>query len=129
VRRLALLAVLALVAAGCSDSKPGGDVVSPVPGNQLVTVAAPTVPAAYANGDPVAGKALFTSKGCAACHTLKDAGATGTVGPNLDQLQPTLPAVVHQVIHGGGAMPAFGKTLTAKQIADVSAYVVKATGG
>jgi mono/diheme cytochrome c family protein len=129
VRRLALLAVLALVAAGCSDSKPGAQVVSPVPGNQLVTVAAATVPTEYANGDPVAGKTLFTSKGCGACHALKDAGTTGTVGPDLDALKPALPAVVHQVIHGGGVMPAFGKTLTAKQIADVSAYVVKATGG
>ncbi|MBV8735597.1 MAG: c-type cytochrome [Solirubrobacterales bacterium] len=35
---------------------------------------------------PAAGKALFTgSAGCSACHTLAAAGATGTVGPNLDQ--------------------------------------------
>ena len=33
------------------------------------------------------------------------------------------------MINGGGAMPAFKGTLTPKQIADVSAYVVKATGG
>jgi cytochrome c oxidase subunit 2 len=32
------------------------------------------------------GKALFTSNGCNACHTLTAAGATGTVGPNLDKL-------------------------------------------
>jgi cytochrome c oxidase subunit 2 len=33
-----------------------------------------------------AGKAVFTgSAGCATCHTLAAAGATGTVGPNLDQ--------------------------------------------
>jgi cytochrome c oxidase subunit II len=32
------------------------------------------------------GKALFTSNGCIACHTLTAAGATGTVGPNLDKL-------------------------------------------
>jgi cytochrome c oxidase subunit 2 len=34
-----------------------------------------------------AGKAVFTSAsaGCAQCHTLAAAGATGTVGPNLDQ--------------------------------------------
>jgi cytochrome c oxidase subunit 2 len=33
-----------------------------------------------------AGKAVFTSAaGCYQCHTLAAAGATGTVGPNLDQ--------------------------------------------
>jgi cytochrome c oxidase subunit 2 len=39
-----------------------------------------------AAGDPAAGKALFTSSGCAACHTFKPAGATGKVGPALDSL-------------------------------------------
>ncbi|HET9105421.1 MAG TPA: cytochrome c oxidase subunit II [Solirubrobacteraceae bacterium] len=29
------------------------------------------------------GKAIFTSSSCATCHTLADAGSTGTVGPNL----------------------------------------------
>ena len=43
--------------------------------------------------------------------------------------KPPLSKVVPQVINGGGAMPAFKGTLTPKQIADVSAYVVKATGG
>src|SRR3954470_10841729 len=33
-----------------------------------------------------AGKALFTSNGCGACHTLSEAGANATVGPNLDKV-------------------------------------------
>ena len=37
-------------------------------------------------GDATAGKAVFTSAGCAACHTFKPAGSTGKVGPNLDDL-------------------------------------------
>lgn len=32
----------------------------------------------------VDGEALFTDQGCAGCHALKAAGATGTVGPDLD---------------------------------------------
>jgi predicted ferric reductase len=32
-------------------------------------------------GDPVAGKAVFASAGCGACHTLQAAGAGGKVGP------------------------------------------------
>jgi cytochrome c oxidase subunit 2 len=33
------------------------------------------------------GRAIFASRLCSACHTLKDApGATGTVGPDLDKV-------------------------------------------
>ena len=34
-----------------------------------------------ATGDAAAGKDVFASAGCAGCHTLADAGATGNVGP------------------------------------------------
>ncbi|MDX1600830.1 MAG: cytochrome c oxidase subunit II [Anaerolineales bacterium] len=35
--------------------------------------------------DPTeAGRFVFDNYGCAACHTLEDVGATGTVGPELD---------------------------------------------
>jgi mono/diheme cytochrome c family protein len=80
-------------------------------------------------GDPVAGKAVFGSAGCSGCHTLKAAGATGTVGPNLDQLKPAEDVVKNQVIHGGGPMPAFKGTLTDKQIQDVAAFVYASTHG
>lgn len=80
-----------------------------------------------ATGDATAGKPIFTSAGCSACHTLKDAGATGKVGPNLDQLKPPLARIVHQVEVGGGPMPAFKGQLSAKQIQDVAAYVFSAT--
>jgi cytochrome c oxidase subunit 2 len=33
-----------------------------------------------------AGKTVFTSNGCGSCHTLKAAGASGKVGPDLDKL-------------------------------------------
>jgi cytochrome c551/c552 len=46
-----------------------------------------TTTTAVATGDPAAGKALFMSKGCVACHTFKPAGATGKVGPDLDKLK------------------------------------------
>ena len=78
-------------------------------------------------GDPTAGKAVFASAGCAACHTLKAAGATGTVGPNLDQLKPTEERAKQQVIHGGGPMPAFKGQLSDKQIQDVAAFVFAST--
>jgi cytochrome c2 len=34
-----------------------------------------------------AGKKAFTDNGCNSCHTLTDAGATGTIGPDLDKLK------------------------------------------
>jgi cytochrome c6 len=99
------------------------------------TTAAQTTPAATtttgapsAKGDPAAGKAVFTgAAGCSGCHTLKDAGATGNVGPNLDQLKPAQDVVRKQVENGGAAMPPFKGTLSAKQIDDVAAYVFTAT--
>jgi cytochrome c6 len=78
-------------------------------------------------GDPVAGKAVFASAGCGSCHTLKAAASTGAVGPNLDQLKPPLNAIVNQVIHGGGPMPAFKGQLSDKQIQDVAAFVFTST--
>ena len=90
-----------------------------------------TLPAAAPEltGDPTAGKAVFTSAGCVGCHTLADAGATGTVGPNLDEAKPDSELVVTRVTKGMGVMPPFAGQLTDQQIADVAAYVVQATGG
>ena len=87
------------------------------------------LPALALTGDPTAGKAVFTSAGCVGCHTLKDAGATGTVGPNLDDAKPDTELVVTRVTKGMGAMPPFAGQLTDQQIADVAAYVSQATGG
>src|SRR5207244_12609449 len=46
------------------------------------------------------GKQIFQKK-CAGCHTLKDAGTTGTVGPNLDQLTPAFAIVPTQAPNAG----------------------------
>lgn len=78
------------------------------------------------------GKVLF-QKGavpaCAVCHTLKDAGATGAIGPDLDELQPTQQQVLSMMRDGGGAMPSFEESLTESQREAVAAYVVHATQG
>jgi mono/diheme cytochrome c family protein len=75
-----------------------------------------------------AGKSVFESAGCTGCHTLKDAGSTGNIGPNLDQLKPSKPAVQTQVTNGGGAMPAFKGRLSPTQISDVATYVSSVAG-
>lgn len=92
------------------------------------TGAAETGAAAPA-GDPAAGKAVFESAGCASCHTLADAGATGAVGPNLDDAKPPYDLVVDRVTNGAGVMPAFAGQLSEQDIQNVAAYVVQATSG
>ena len=74
-----------------------------------------------------AGKTVFTTN-CAGCHTLADADASGTVGPNLDELQPDEATVQHQVEVGGGPMPAFKGTLSGEEITNVAEYVSTVAG-
>ncbi len=74
------------------------------------------------------GKAVFQKAGCTSCHTLKDAGATGTVGPNLDQKKPPKALVVDRVTNGKGAMPSFKAQLSPAEIQAVAAYVSSVAG-
>ena len=119
-----ILAPLALLLAACGS----GTITTPTPntviGNAPTTS---TTPAAGGGGNAAAGKAVFTSN-CSACHTLADANAKGTVGPNLDQLKPDEAIVAHQVTNGGAAMPAFKDSLSPQQIQDVAAYVSSVAG-
>ncbi len=80
-----------------------------------------------------AGGKIFASAGCAGCHTLSEAKAKGTIGPNLDELKPDAQRVAHQVRQGGVGMPSFSGKLNAGQIQQVAQFVAdatrKATGG
>jgi mono/diheme cytochrome c family protein len=80
-----------------------------------------------ASGDAAAGKTVFASAGCAGCHTLEAAGATGTVGPNLDEAKPDEALVVERVTNGKAPMPSFKGQLDEQQIQDVAAFVVEST--
>jgi mono/diheme cytochrome c family protein len=74
------------------------------------------------------GAKIFKGAGCSGCHTLAAAGATGTVGPNLDQAKPSQAIVAHQVTVGGGVMPAFKGKLSDAQIQAVAKYVASSAG-
>ncbi len=94
-----------------------------------VGAATTTTTAPSGGGSPLAeGKQVFGSAGCGGCHTLKDSGASGTVGPNLDTLKPSKARVAHQVTNGGAIMPAFKGKLTPAQIDAVAAYVASVAG-
>jgi mono/diheme cytochrome c family protein len=110
---------------GVTVAKPGGGpAANPSP--------TPTTTSSSSGGGgssaTAAGKKVFASAGCATCHTLKDAGSTGMIGPNLDQLKPSMAAVQKQVTNGGGAMPAFKGQLSSQQIDDVATYVSSVAG-
>lgn len=80
-------------------------------------------------GDPAAGKEIFLgASGCTGCHTLADAGSSGTVGPNLDDSQPSFELAYDRVTNGLGGMPAFSTSLSDEQRADVAAYVSSVAG-
>jgi cytochrome c6 len=133
MRRRQLLAAVSAVAllgagiaAGCQSegttSASPQTVIGKVPKPTTTTTTTPT-----SQGDAAAGKDVFASAGCAGCHTLKAANATGTVGPNLDEKKPPLTLIVDRVTNGKSPMPAFGGTLSPKQIADVAAFVYQST--
>jgi cytochrome c6 len=74
------------------------------------------------------GRKLFTgvTPACALCHTLKDAGASGAVGPSLDELKPDRERVAQALRSGIGQMPAFSQ-LSAAQVEALARYVEQAT--
>jgi cytochrome c551/c552 len=96
-----------------------------------------------ATGDANAGKAVFASNGCGSCHTLAAAGATGTIGPDLDKevtgdaKKDNMPlgAFIKQSITDPTAFTAsggpwttpmpttFGSSLSASQIDDLVALI------
>ena len=84
--------------------------------------------AAPSAGDTTAGRNVFLTAGCTGCHTLKDAGSTGTVGPNLDAAEPSADLVRQRVENGQGAMPSFRSKLSRSQIDAVAAYVSSVAG-
>jgi mono/diheme cytochrome c family protein len=97
-------------------------------------------PAANGPGDVNAGARIFVHYFCADCHTMRAAGyevSHGILGPNLDKLRPPY-AVIKATVENGlpAALPlyptqmvGFKNVLTAKQVADVSAYVYAGTHG
>jgi len=121
---------VALYIAKCSANPSCGVTAAtpPASATTTTTTAAPTTTSGGGSSPAAAGKQVFTSAGCGGCHTLKDAGTTGTTGPNLDALKPSQSIVAHQVTVGGGVMPAFKSQLSAAQIQAVAAYVSSVAG-
>jgi cytochrome c oxidase subunit II len=95
-------------------------------------------------GGETDGKTLFTDAAeptaCGSCHTLSDAGTTGTTGPNLDDALPDLSEAQiresiqdpDKVITPGfqpGIMPRYGESLSDEQIDALVKYLTEVKGG
>ena len=87
----------------------------------------PGAVAGGSEGVAVDGKAIFAEAGCGSCHTLDSAGASGTIGPSLDETKPSKELIVDRVTNGKGAMPGFKSSYSADQIAAVADFVVAGT--
>jgi mono/diheme cytochrome c family protein len=130
----AYVASVAGVAAVGATTQATTTTAAPPPETTTTTTAPTTTAATTTTGGGVPaelvaqGKRVFETAGCKSCHTLKDAGATGTVGPNLDEKKPPKALVVDRVTHGKGVMPSFSGQLTAAEIAAVAAYVSTVAG-
>lgn len=87
-----------------------------------------SVAAAPAVAEPaVVVRASTVAVNCGACHTLAAAGATGRIGPDLDEHVPSVADVEERIRHGGDVMPPFGDLLADDEIHAIAAYVVQAS--
>ena len=64
---------------------------------------------------------------CGTCHTLKNAGSIGDIGPNLDMLKPQIAQIIYAVTNGIGVMPPWEGILTKEEIEAVAYYVFNST--
>jgi mono/diheme cytochrome c family protein len=83
VRRAAVIAVFGALLAGCGGEETIGPVADTVEGRAPQAQPEPQAQ----EGDPQAGKQVFTSKGCGGCHAYEPAGTSARTGPPLDDLE------------------------------------------
>ena len=74
------------------------------------------------------GLEVYNNKAmCGTCHVLQAAGSDGNIGPNLDQLKPSLDQIIYAVTNGIGVMQAWENILTSEEIEAVAYYVFSST--
>jgi ubiquinol-cytochrome c reductase cytochrome b subunit len=85
-----------------------------------------TLPAAATRGlDPAqqAGAQIFQEHGCINCHMIDGSG--GQRGPNLSTIGSSLSndQLTWRILNGGRNMPAYGETLTPRELSEIVAYL------
>ncbi len=82
----------------------------------------------FADDKMVIGLDVYNNKAqCGVCHTLKATESTGNIGPNLDQLKPSIAQIIYAVTNGIGVMQAWEGILTQEEIEAVAYYVFNST--
>ena len=82
----------------------------------------------FADDKMVLGLKVYNDKAqCGTCHTLQAAGSKEKIGPNLDQLKPSIPQIIYAVTYGIGVMQAWEYILTDEEIEAVAYYVFNST--
>jgi mono/diheme cytochrome c family protein len=83
---------------------------------------------AFAETKMEIGLDVYNNKAmCGTCHTLQAAGSEGDIGPNLDQLKPSIDQIVYAVSNGIGVMPSWEGILSKEEIEAVAFYVFSST--
>ena len=83
---------------------------------------------AFADPKMDLGLDVYNNKAqCGVCHTLQAAGSSGDIGPNLDQLKPSMGQIIYVVTNGIGVMQAWESILTYEEIEAVAYYVFNST--
>ena len=121
-RAIALFLVVSAVGLGVAAC--GGDDEAA----DTTTTAETTTDETTTGESTAVGREVFVAN-CGTCHTLSDAGTSGSVGPELDGGGYSVDQVEQQVRNGGGGMPAFEDTLSDEEIQEVAAYVAASSGG
>ena len=109
------------------------------PGSRDEASGEPSGGAQVASGDPQAGAQVFADNGCGGCHSRQAAGATGSVGPNLDEAlaEKDTDFIETSIVDPGafvakgfpdGTMPVdYGDVLTPDDLANLVAYLSDST--
>ena len=125
----------------------GGSSSSATTTSASSTTSSTTSTSSSGGGNAAAGKTVFASNSCATCHTFQPAGATGTIGPDLDTAPASdakadhnmdLAAFIKESIvdpdkyiakgYNKGIMPTnFGTSLSSTQLNDLVAFIVSGT--
>ena len=121
-RAIALFLVVSAVGLGVAAC--GGDDEAA----DTTTTAETTTDETTTGESTAVGREVFVAN-CGTCHTLSDAGTSGSVGPELDGGGYSVDQVEQQVRNGGGGMPAFEDMLSDEEIQEVAAYVAASSGG
>jgi cytochrome c oxidase subunit II len=116
---------------------------APAPSTSTTLSTSTTSTSTTPSSSSAAGLSVFNDSGCATCHTLSAAGATGTVGPDLDKLvsyakqakQPLMPFVHDSIVdpdkyvqpgYQKGLMPnTFGQSLAKTQLDALVTFLVQ----